>query len=107
MSNISKIFLVCIRNTLSNRYHLNAIGSIRRTQRIRRTQFVCQNQLDTYDIVLSCLIICSQRFAMADHGIIILNHDRDYIIQTRFNFRTEYVFIQNLDLDTYLKSCKY
>lgn len=46
-------------------------------------------------------------FAMNDQELVLLNRDRDYIIQTCFNFQTEYIFIQNLNLDVYLQACKY
>lgn len=31
--------------------------------------------------------------------------DDEFIIQTRYNFRTEFVIIKSLDLDTYLTAC--
>lgn len=29
----------------------------------------------------------------------------EYFIQTTYNFKTEYVVVQNLDIDNYLKAC--
>lgn len=31
--------------------------------------------------------------------------ETEYFIQTRFNFRTEYIFIKDLNIENYLKAC--
>lgn len=37
---------------------------------------------------------------------VIIPGNYDYVIQTRYLFRTEYIFIQDLKMDSYLKACK-